>query len=62
MSYLWVPRWLSWLSICLQFRLGSWGPGIEPLHGALCSAGSPLLPFLLMLPLLVLSLSNKYNL
>ena len=25
----WVPRWIRWLSICLQLRSWSWGPGIK---------------------------------
>ena len=52
-----VPEWLSQLSICLQLRPWSWGPGIEPWvpHQAPGSLGSLLLP----LPVPALFLINK---
>ena len=46
-----VAGWLSRLSICLQLRSWTQGPGTEPLLGASYSVGSLLLP----LPLLLLS-------
>lgn len=36
--YRWVPWWLGRLSICLELRLWSLGPEIEP-HRAPCSEG-----------------------
>ena len=59
----WAPGWLSWLSVCLQLRSWSWGPGIKfhirlPAQQGVCfSSTSPTIwSFFLSL---AHSLSNK---
>ena len=61
MTICWVSGWLSWLSVCLQFRSWSQGPGIKshirlPAQWGACVSLSLFLSPLLMCSL-VLSLS-----
>ena len=62
-KYKWgAPGWLSQLSICLQLRSLSQGPGIEPClrlpaQRAVCFSLSLCLPLCLLVP--SLSLSSK---
>ncbi len=55
-SFRGAPEWLSWLSVCLQLRSWSRGPGIEP-HVRLPAQWG--VCFSLLLSLCALSLSKK---